>query len=157
MALLRLEQLQLAYGHHTLLDGADLVIEKGERIALVGRNGTGKSTLLKLIAGDNQADDGHIWRAPGLKIGVLEQALPDADEATIFEVVAQGLPETGDLLAEYHRLVAMAEPDMRRLETLQTRLEAQDGWSFHQRIDTVLTRLGLPADAWPTRALLDAL
>ncbi|OLO06501.1 ABC transporter ATP-binding protein [Salinicola sp. MH3R3-1] len=147
MALLRLEQLQLAYGHHTLFDGADLVIEKGERLALVGRNGTGKSTLMKLIAGENQADDGHIWRAPGLKIGVLEQTLPDADEATIFEVVAQGLPETGALLAEYHRLVASADPDMRRLETLQTRLESQDGWSFHQRIDTVLTRLGLPADA----------
>ncbi len=146
VALLRLEQLQLAYGHHSLLDGADLVIEKGERLALVGRNGTGKSTLLRLIAGDNQADDGHVWRAPGLKIGVLEQALPDAGEATIFEVVAQGLPETGALLTEYHQLVAQAEPDMRRLETLQTRLEALDGWSFHQRIDTVLTRLGLPAD-----------
>ncbi|WP_106420716.1 ATP-binding cassette domain-containing protein [Salinicola tamaricis] len=146
MALLRLEQLQLAYGHHSLLDGADLVIEKGERLALVGRNGTGKSTLLRLIAGDNQADDGHVWRAPGLKIGVLEQALPDADQATIFEVVAQGLPETGALLTEYHQLVAQAEPDMRRLETLQTRLEALDGWSFHQRIDSVLTRLGLPAD-----------
>ncbi|WIX34346.1 ATP-binding cassette domain-containing protein [Salinicola sp. JS01] len=145
MALLRLEQLQLAYGHHSLLDGADLVIEKGERLALVGRNGTGKSTLLRLIAGDNQADDGQVWRAPGLKIGVLEQALPDADQATIFEVVAQGLPETGALLTEYHQLVAQAEPDMRRLETLQTRLEALDGWSFHQRIDTVLTRLGLPA------------
>ncbi|KFF50622.1 ABC transporter ATPase [Gammaproteobacteria bacterium MFB021] len=146
MALLRLEQLQLAYGHHSLLDGADLVIEKGERLALVGRNGTGKSTLMRLIAGDNQADDGHVWRAPGLKIGVLEQALPDADQATIFELVAQGLPETGALLTEYHQLVAQAEPDMRRLETLQTRLEALDGWSFHQRIDTVLTRLGLPAD-----------
>nr|WP_255702245.1 ATP-binding cassette domain-containing protein [Salinicola sp. DM10] len=146
VALLRLEQLQLAYGHHSLLNGADLVIEKGERLALVGRNGTGKSTLLRLIAGDNQADDGHVWRAPGLKIGVLEQALPDADQATIFEVVAQGLPETGALLTEYHQLVAQAEPDMRRLETLQTRLEALDGWSFHQRIDTVLTRLGLPAD-----------
>ncbi len=146
VALLRLEQLQLAYGHHSLLDGADLVIEKGERLALVGRNGTGKSTLLRLIAGDNQADDGHVWRAPGLKIGVLEQALPDADQATIFEVVAQGLPETGALLTEYHQLVAQAEPDMRRLETLQTRLEALDGWSFHQRIDSVLTRLGLPAD-----------
>ncbi len=146
LALLRLEQLQLAYGHHVLLDGADLVIEKGERLALVGRNGTGKSTLLRLIAGDNQADDGHVWRAPGLKVGVLEQSLPDADDATIFEIVAQGLPETGDLLAEYQRLIAKDDPDMRRLETLQTRLEALDGWSFHQRIDTVLTRLGLLAE-----------
>lgn len=146
MTLLRLEQLQLAYGPHVLLDGADLVLEKGERLALVGRNGTGKSTLLKLVAGEVQADGGSIWRAPGLKIGVLEQDLPAASGETIFDVVAGGLPEAGALLAEYHHLVQAAEPDMQRMERLQTQLEAIDGWSFHQRIDTILTRLGLPAD-----------
>ena len=73
MTLLRLEQLQLAYGTQVLLDRADLTVERGERLALVGRNGTGKSTLLQLVAGDIQADDGSIWRAPGLKIGVLAQ------------------------------------------------------------------------------------
>nr|WP_283101578.1 ATP-binding cassette domain-containing protein [Halomonas populi] len=145
--MLRLEQLQLAYGTHVLLDGADLVLEKGERLALVGRNGTGKSTLLKLVSGEIQADGGSIWRAPGLKIGVLEQELPDASGETIFEVVAQGLPEAGALLAEYHHLIQAADPSMRRMEQLQTQLEAIDGWSFHQRIDTVLTRLGLPAEA----------
>ena len=76
MTLLRLEQLQLAYGTHVLLNRADLTVEKGERLALVGRNGTGKSTLLKLVAGDILPDDGSIWRAPGLKIGVLAQELP---------------------------------------------------------------------------------
>ncbi|MCE8014475.1 ATP-binding cassette domain-containing protein [Halomonas sp. MCCC 1A17488] len=146
MTLLRLEGLQLAYGTHVLLDGADLVLEKGERLALVGRNGTGKSTLLKLVAGEILPDDGSIWRAPGLKIGVLEQDLPAASGQTIFDVVAQGLPQAGELLAEYHRLVQAAEPDMKRMATLQSRLEAIDGWSFHQRIDVVLTRLGLPAD-----------
>ncbi|MBA2779967.1 ATP-binding cassette domain-containing protein [Billgrantia kenyensis] len=146
MTLLRLERLQLAYGTHVLLDGADLVLEKGERLALVGRNGTGKSTLLKLVAGDILPDDGAIWRAPGLKIGVLEQDLPSASGETIFDVVAQGLPQAGELLAEYHHLVQAAEPDMKRMATLQSRLEAIDGWSFHQRIDVVLTRLGLPAD-----------
>ncbi|MDR9439123.1 MAG: ATP-binding cassette domain-containing protein [Halomonas sp.] len=147
MTLLRLEQLQLAYGTHVLLDGADLVLEKGERLALVGRNGTGKSTLLKLVAGEIQADGGNIWRAPGLKIGVLAQELPDATGQTIFDVVAQGLPEAGELLSEYHHLIHDEEPDMRRMAELQTRIEAIDGWSFHQRIDVVLTRLGLPADA----------
>tara|TARA_Y100001001_G_scaffold142651_2_gene147491 strand:+ start:4066 stop:6015 length:1950 start_codon:yes stop_codon:yes gene_type:complete len=147
VTLLRLEQLQLAYGHHVLLDGADLVLERGERLALVGRNGTGKSTLLRLVAGENQADSGTIWRAPGLKIGVLEQDLPEASGETIFDVVAQGLPEAGDLLSEYHHLVQSEDPDMNRMATLQTRLEAIDGWSFHQRIDVVLTRLGLPEDA----------
>ncbi|MFP4136812.1 MAG: ATP-binding cassette domain-containing protein [Halomonas sp.] len=147
MTLLRLEQLQLAYGPQVLLDGADLVLEKGERLALVGRNGSGKSTLLRLVAGDTQPDAGTIWRAPGLKVGVLAQELPEADGQTIFDVVAGGLPEAGELLSEYHHLVGEAEPDMRRMATLQTRLEAIDGWSFHQRIDVVLTRLGLPADA----------
>ncbi|MCE8001232.1 ATP-binding cassette domain-containing protein [Billgrantia ethanolica] len=146
MTLLRLESLQLAYGTHVLLDGADLVLEKGERLALVGRNGTGKSTLLKLVAGEILPDDGSIWRAPGLKIGVLEQDLPSASGETIFDVVAQGLPQAGELLAEYHHLVQAADPDMKRMATLQSRLEAIDGWSFHQRIDVVLTRLGLPAD-----------
>ncbi|SHE86177.1 ATP-binding cassette, subfamily F, uup [Modicisalibacter ilicicola DSM 19980] len=146
MTLLRLEQLQLAYGPQVLLDGADLVVERGERLALVGRNGTGKSTLLGLIAGDNQPDDGMIWRAPGLRIGVLEQDLPAASGMTIFDVVAQGLPQAGTLLAEYHHLIQSRDPDMARLSQLQTRLEAIDGWSFHQRIDTVLTKLGLPAD-----------
>nr|WP_267135315.1 ATP-binding cassette domain-containing protein [Halomonas dongshanensis] len=144
--MLRLEQLQLAYGTHVLLDHAELAIEKGERLALVGRNGTGKSTLLKLIAGDIQADDGTLWRAPGLKIGVLAQDLPDASGMTIFDVVAQGLPEAGELLSEYQHLINAPEPDMQRMATLQTRLEAIDGWSFHQRIDVVMTRLGLPPE-----------
>ncbi|WP_163648922.1 ATP-binding cassette domain-containing protein [Modicisalibacter sp. 'Wilcox'] len=147
MTLLRLEQLHLAYGPHVLLDGADLVLEKGERLALVGRNGTGKSTLLKLISGEILPDDGQVWRAPGLRVGVLAQDLPAASGETIFDVVAQGLPRAGALLAEYHHLVQSAEPDMARLAQLQTELESIDGWSFHQRIDTVLTRLGLPEDA----------
>ncbi|SFU85608.1 ATP-binding cassette domain-containing protein [Halomonas korlensis] len=147
MTLLRLEQLQLAYGNHKLLDGADLVLEKGERLALVGRNGTGKSTLLKLVDGEIQADSGNIWRAPGLKIGVLAQDLPEASGKTIFDMVAEGLPEAGELLSEYHHLIHDADPDMRRMEQLHSRLEAIDGWSFHQRIDVVLTRLGLPDDA----------
>ncbi|WP_168016526.1 ATP-binding cassette domain-containing protein [Halomonas salinarum] len=146
MTLLRLEQLQLAYGPQVLLNGADLVLERGERLALVGRNGTGKSTLLKLISGEVLADGGSLWRAPGLKIGVLEQDLPNASGETIFDVVAQGLPEAGSLLAEYHHLIMDPDPDMARMERLQTQIESIDGWSFHQRIDTVLTRLGLPAD-----------
>jgi len=147
VTLLRLEQLQLAYGTQVLLDRADLTVEKGERLALVGRNGTGKSTLLKLVAGDIKPDDGTIWRAPGLKIGVLSQELPESSGMTIFDMVAQGLPEAGDLLSEYHHLINDLDPDMNRMAVLQTRIEAIDGWSFHQRIDVVLTRLGLPPEA----------
>ncbi|WP_447528338.1 ATP-binding cassette domain-containing protein [Vreelandella sp. TE19] len=147
MTLLRLEQLQLAYGTQTLLDRAELTVEKGERLALVGRNGTGKSTLLKLVAGDIQADDGTVWRAPGLKVGVLAQELPESSGMTIFDVVAMGLPEAGELLSEYHQLINAPDPDMNRMARLQTRIEEIDGWSFHQRIDVVLTRLGLPPEA----------
>jgi len=147
VTLLRLEQLQLAYGTQVLLDRADLTVERGERLALVGRNGTGKSTLLKLVAGDIQPDDGTIWRAPGLKIGVLAQELPESSGMTIFDMVAQGLPEAGELLSEYQHLINDPDPDMNRMATLQARLEAIDGWSFHQRIDVVLTRLGLPPEA----------
>ncbi|SOC55738.1 ATP-binding cassette, subfamily F, uup [Chromohalobacter canadensis] len=146
MTLLRLEQLQLAYGTQVLLDNAELTLEKGERLALVGRNGTGKSTLLKLISGETLPDGGHIWRAPGLKVGVLAQELPAASGNTIFDVVAQGLPEAGALLSAYHHLVMSDSPDMDELERLQTQLESVDGWSFHQRIDTILSRLGLPED-----------
>ncbi|UBU49260.1 ATP-binding cassette domain-containing protein [Cobetia amphilecti] len=146
MALLRLENLQLAYGHHVLLNGADLVVERGERLALVGRNGTGKSTLLKLITGEFQADAGELWKAPGLKIGVLSQDLPAAEGRTIFDIVAEGLPKAGALLAEYHHLISDPEPDLKRLEHVQVALESVDGWQFQQRIDTVLTRLGLPED-----------
>ncbi|MWJ29363.1 ATP-binding cassette domain-containing protein [Halomonas sp. ZH2S] len=147
MTLLRLEQLQLAYGTHVLLNRADLTVEKGERLGLVGRNGTGKSTLLKLVAGEILPDEGTIWRAPGLKIGVLAQELPESSGMTIFDMVAQGLPEAGEILAEYNHLIHQHEPDMNRMATLQTRLEAIDGWSFHQRIDVILTRLGLPPEA----------
>ncbi|XKH59210.1 ATP-binding cassette domain-containing protein [Halomonas sediminis] len=147
MTLLRLEQLQLAYGTHVLLNRADLTVEKGERLGLVGRNGTGKSTLLKLVAGEILPDEGTIWRAPGLKIGVLAQELPESSGMTIFDMVAQGLPEAGEILAEYNHLIHQDEPDMNRMATLQTRLEAIDGWSFHQRIDVILTRLGLPPEA----------
>lgn len=145
MTLLRLEQLQLAYGTHVLLDGADLVLEKGERLALVGRNGTGKSTLMSLIEGRALPDGGNIWRMPGLRVGTLLQHLPPAEGRTIFDVVAEGLPETGELLSQYQHLIESDDPDMNRLATLQTAIEARDGWSYHQRIDTVLTRLGLPA------------
>ncbi len=96
MTLLRLEQLQLAYGTQVLLNRADLTVEKGERLALVGRNGTGKSTLLKLVAGDIHADDGSIWRAPGLKIGVLS-VNRRVLRLTIFDMVAQAAG-SGELL-----------------------------------------------------------
>lgn len=146
MSLLQLDAVQLAYGPDVLLDNADLTIERGERLALIGRNGAGKSTLMALIEGAIQPDDGIVRRAAELKVGVLEQDLPEAQGRRIFDVVAEGLPETGRLLSDYDQEIASPEPDMDRLSRLQERIEALDGWSFHQRIDNVLERLGLPAD-----------
>lgn len=144
MTLLRLDDLQLAFGPHVILDGAELALEKGERLALVGRNGAGKSTLMSLIEGRQQPDHGTIWCAPGLKIGTLSQQLPPAEGRTLFEVVAEGLPEVGSLLNEYDQLVALPDPDMRTLERLQSQIEAVEGWSYHQRIRNMLERMGLP-------------
>lgn len=144
MTLLRLNDLQLAFGPHVILDGAELELEKGERLALVGRNGAGKSTLMSLIEGRQQPDSGTLWYAPGLKIGSLSQQLPPAEGRTLFEVVAEGLPELGRLLSEYDQLVASPDPDMKTLERLQSQIEALDGWNYHQRIRNMLERMGLP-------------
>lgn len=146
MSLLKLESVQLFYGPDVLLDHAELTIERGERLALIGRNGAGKSTLMSVIDGTTLPDDGQVRRSPDLRIGVLEQDLPAAEGRRIFDIVAEGLPEIGRLLSEYDILVASPDPDMNRLAQLQERLEALDGWSFHQRIDNVLERLGLPGD-----------
>jgi len=146
MPQIRLKDLQLSVGTQVLFDHIDLALKRGEKIGLLGRNGTGKSTLLKVIAGEARVDAGEVWVRPGTRIAVLAQALPSADDATIFDVVAAGLAETGALLAEYHALTHDAGADLKRLEHLQHEIEARDGWLFQQRIDNILTRLQLPAD-----------
>ncbi|OMH38731.1 ATP-binding cassette domain-containing protein [Motiliproteus sp. MSK22-1] len=148
MALLRLDQVSLAFGDHPLLDKADWVVHASERIALIGRNGAGKSTLLKLITGINKPDSGELWRQQGLKIGVLEQDLPDADNKTVYDVVASGLGDTQLMLEEYHRLSSSDDhaENINKLEQLQQKIEAVDGWHLDQRVERVLTRLRLPAN-----------
>ena len=152
MPLLTLKQVCLAYGHWPMLDHADLVIEAGERIGLIGRNGTGKSSLLRLIAGQGEPDDGEIWRAPGLRIALVEQEPPLDDAMTVFESVAGGLGAVNEQLVEYHRLTALlAERHddaglLDRLHAVQERLEAGDGWRVTSRIESVLTALRLEAD-----------
>src|SRR5690606_36706145 len=94
----------LAYGSMPLLDKVSRQIDRGERVCIIGRNGTGKSSMLRLVKGDRLPDEGEIWRAPGLKIGELPQELPLADERTVFDVVAEGLDGVGALLAEYPHL-----------------------------------------------------
>jgi ABC transport system ATP-binding/permease protein len=147
MPLLRLDAASLHYGTQILLDNVDLSITKGDKLGLLGRNGTGKTTLLKILAGELAPDSGERWLRPGVRLARLQQTLPEADEFTVYELVAAGLPEAGQLLAEYHRLVQGADTDMTALSRVQHQLEAVDGWTLQQRVDTTISQLQLPADA----------
>jgi ATP-binding cassette subfamily F protein uup len=148
MPLLRLDTASLHYGTQVLLDEVDLSISKGDRLGLLGRNGAGKTTLLKILAGELLPDSGERWLRPGVKLARLVQELPDADELSVYDVVAAGLAEAGKLVAEYHHLVhAGGDTDLDELARVQQQLENVDGWTLQQRVDTIITQLQLPADA----------
>ncbi len=147
MPLIRLDKVSLNFGTHILLGEVDFQISKGQRIGLLGRNGTGKTTLMKLIAGSIQPDGGERWADPGVQIAWLEQSLPEADNETVYDMVADGLAEVGELLKQYHHLTTDYEQaDMAQLEKVQQLLEAKQGWSLSQKVDTVISQLQLPAD-----------
>ena len=148
MPLLRLDKASLHYGTQVLLDEVDLVITRGDKLGLLGRNGTGKTTLLKVLAGELGPDSGERWLRPGVKLARLEQTLPEGDELTVFEVIASGLSRAGELIAEYHRLVHdAADTDLDALARVQQQLENVDGWTLQQRVDTTISQLQLPADS----------
>jgi ABC transport system ATP-binding/permease protein len=150
MPLIRLENISLSYGYLPLLAHVDFQIEPGERVCLVGRNGTGKTTLFRVISGAAIPDQGEVWRRENLRIAHLEQEVPPDTEQTVFQVVASGLGEVGHLLLTYHlatRQAASAEPaSLERLAKLHARIDSLGGWNINQRVETVLTRLSLPAD-----------
>lgn len=164
MTLLKLSDVSLAFGAMPLLDKVSWQIARGERVCIIGRNGTGKSSMLRLIKGEQKPDDGSVWRAPALKIGELPQELPVADERTVFDVVAAGLDGVGELLAQYHHLSQNIhnDEDLDKLMHVQHELEARDGWRLQQVVDSTLSRLQLPADktlaelsgGWRRRVLL---
>jgi ATP-binding cassette subfamily F protein uup len=152
MDLIRIQKAQLAYGTHPLLDDADAVIESGERVCIVGRNGAGKSTLLKVLDGQVILDDGEINQLGGIKISRLEQDPPKGANGSVFDYVAQGMPDIANLLIDYHHVSTQLQTDctdklLNKLERLSNDLEACDGWRFDSRIQLVLTRLELSPDA----------
>ena len=148
MPLLRLDKVSLHFGTQVLLDEVDLVITRGEKLGLLGRNGTGKTTLLKVLAGEMSPDSGERWLRPGVKLARLEQTLPEGDELTVFDVIAAGLSKAGALVAEYHRLVHdAANTDLDTLARVQQQLEDVDGWTLQQRVETIISQLQLPADS----------
>ena len=147
MPLIRLDKVSINFGTQVILEEVNLSIKRGEKLGLLGRNGTGKSTLMKLIANDIQADGGERWLRSGTKVSWLEQNLPLGDKLTVYDMVASGLEKTGELLKRYHHLIAnYSNETMNELEVVQDQIEAVDGWIIGQKIDTVITQLQLPSD-----------
>ena len=152
MPVLQFKNLALAYGDVALLDHIELTIEPGERIALIGRNGAGKSSLLKILAGLATADDGNISKAPNLSVALVLQEPQFDDAQTVFDGVASGLGHVADDLIAYHALThgaagAGEEAALEQLSVLQARLEAHDGWQLQSRVGHAVARLGIDEDA----------
>jgi len=143
--LLQLSDISLAFGHVPLLDHADLVIEAGERIGLIGRNGTGKTSLFRIVTAETKADGGNLFSTPGMKLASVPQEPTFAPGQTVFEAVAEGVGALTKLLLDYH--TAANEGDMERLHDLQEALEAANGWTVEHRIEATMNRLLLPEDA----------
>jgi ATP-binding cassette subfamily F protein uup len=152
MPLLTLDNGDLAFGHVALLDKAVLQIDSGERLALIGRNGSGKSSLLRILAEEAILDDGMVWREPGLQVAYVPQEPQFAPEGRVFDAVATGLGDTSRLLVEYHDAAVRVAHDsagdaLVLLEELQHRLDGCDGWRLNSRVEQMLTRLQLDGEA----------
>ncbi|RTZ73955.1 MAG: ABC transporter ATP-binding protein [Gammaproteobacteria bacterium] len=152
MSLITLQNISLSFGSPPLLDNLDLSIDQGERICLIGRNGEGKSTLMKLIAGELAADEGQVRKRDGVRIARLTQEVPRGYAGTVFELVADGLGELAGLVKRYHQLCAElaeegGEAAMQRLSSVQQEMEAAGGWQLEQQVGQVISRMQLDPDA----------
>ena len=144
MSLIQLQRVDFSVGGPLLLEHVDLSIDASERVCIVGRNGEGKSTLLKLIAGELRPDDGEVRVQNGVIVARMAQEVPQDTSGSVFDVVAAGLGDLGQLLARYHHL--LAEQDMDALGDVQAQIEARHGWDLDRRVADVLLRLDLPSD-----------
>ena len=148
MALLTLSNAHLAFGHVPLLDGVDLALDGGERVALIGRNGTGKSSLLKVLAGLEKPDDGIVQITAGLRRVYVAQEPVFASGVSVFDAVSEGVAAARALRERYE-----AHAPGEDLDALQTQLEALDGWTWEQRVGEALQRLNLDPDLRSSRPL----
>lgn len=148
MPLVSFEDVSLEFGDQPLLIHAHLAIEPGERVCLIGRNGVGKTSMLKLITGQYQPDHGNVRRQPAIRIGQLEQSLLEELDETVHNFVATGLAELQTLIDLYQRLSRkhLDKAGLLELEDLQHRIDTQGGWHLDLRVETILTDLGLPAE-----------
>jgi ATP-binding cassette subfamily F protein uup len=167
MPLISLDKVSIAFSHVPLLDEASLIVEPGERVAVIGRNGTGKSTLLQILSGEIVPDTGSVWRQPGSTAARLVQDAAPTSSKTVFDVVAEGLGELQDLITAYHHAAhdvaeGGGEKALTRLGNAQHALDERNAWEVEQRVETVLLKLELDADArvdtlsggWRRRVLL---
>ena len=148
MSLLRFDEVSVEFGDLKILSGAEFSIDAGERVCLIGRNGAGKSTTLRLITGELEPDRGEIVRAEGLVVSQLAQTLPEAMDLPVHDVVRAGLDDIEALLAEYRSRsrLDLDREGMQELEALHARIDAHEGWHIEQRVETVISDLNLPAD-----------
>ncbi|MEI7035784.1 ATP-binding cassette domain-containing protein [Fulvimonas yonginensis] len=144
MSLIQLQRVDFSIGGPLLLAGVDLSIERGERVCVVGRNGEGKSTLMKLIAGELQPDDGEVRVQNGVTVARMAQEVPQSTHGPVFDVVAEGLGDLGRLLARYHHLLGTGDLDA--LGQVQAQIETRQGWDLDRRVNEVLARLELPGE-----------
>jgi len=147
VALIRAQSLTVAFGAVPVLDRINFAIQENSRTALVGRNGEGKSTLLKVIGGYIDADSGELSRRSSLKTAYLQQTVPTTMTGDVYACVASGLPEAGDLLAEFHKLSTDTENfDADKLQRVQDKIEAADAWALGQRVEETISRMSLNGD-----------
>ncbi|MEE9446613.1 MAG: ATP-binding cassette domain-containing protein [Arenicellales bacterium] len=147
MALLRINKLSIAFGIHRLLDEANLNIKRGERVGLLGRNGEGKSTLLKIINQEIPFDEGELQGLDTIKIAKLDQAPNLSGTQTVYSVVASGLGEIGKVLSKYNHIVNnITDDNMDEMTELQAQIEAQHAWPFMNNIEKTLTKLSLDGE-----------
>ena len=152
MALLSLQDLYVSFGDPPLLDGVSLQLEAGERVGILGRNGTGKSTLMKVVQGEIHPDAGQVVCAKDMRTSFLPQEVPQSLPGTVLQRVTQGLGPLGEMLEEYHAVSAQVsqtgdEKLLRQLDSLQQQLDGNGGWLVHQQVERTLTHLKLDEHA----------
>ncbi len=147
MPLLTVQDLDYSVGGPLLIEQATFSIDRGERICIVGRNGAGKSTLLRLLDAELSPDGGRVIREIGVRVGRMAQEVDAGIQGQVFDVVAAGAGDLGELLAQYHHVSHAAEFDAKLLADLHERIDAAEGWTLESRVEKVIERLSLPAEA----------
>ena len=146
MALISLQNINIAFGGSKVLDGLNLQIEKNQRICLLGRNGAGKSTLMKIISGNLQPDTGIVQKDQAVTIAYFAQYIPTNLQGSAFDIIAKGLDRRGDLLLKYHKQEALGEND-ELIANLHEQMDALNVWSAFEEINAISSRMGLDVNA----------